>query len=414
MVTTDGRRIEVLDPGLLNRDAGPDFFNAKILIDGQQWAGNIEIHARASDWLRHGHDSDSAYDTVVLHVVEHNDADIYRRDGQKIPQMIMKCAADFSRKYQQMVNNPTRDLPCGAEVGSLPSLYITDWLSALAFERLYAKSERIDALLKDNNQDWAETIYVTLARALGFSTNSQPFELLAKSTPLKVLLHHADDVRVLEAILFGQAGLLDPCYNGPDEYIMRLVQDYNFYSRKYSLRPSANIVWKMARMRPHNFPHRRIAALAAMIASNVLFSNRALEVEDERTARGFFDVTLSPYWGAHFTFGQRQSVASQKAFSFSSVTVLLINVVAPLICAYASYLRSDSRMQYAVDLLHALRPESNRIIDIFAAAGIGAPDAFATQALIQLRREYCEPRKCLFCRIGHKLLSQKVKRASGA
>lgn len=410
MVTNDGRRVHVIDPGLQNNDAGPDFFNAKIVIDGQQWVGNVEMHVRASDWTRHGHDKDRAYDTVVLHVVEYDDMVIHRPDGQVIPQLVMKCAEDFAVRYNNMVNNTFRELPCGNEIASLPGLYITDWLSALAFERLYTKAERIHSILQANRSNWAETIYVTLARALGFGTNSQPFELLAKSMPLKRLLQHTDNPKQIEAMLFGQAGFLDTLPAPHNAYSDTLAAEYSFLRAKYGLERSNNIVWKMARMRPQNCPHRRIATLAAIVADGFTISNRMIEAKSEDDARALFDIKLSGFWTSHYNFSVDSVGTTTKALSQSSVNVLMINVVIPVIFAYGMYTGDERRQYLAVDMLQSLKPESNHIIDIFMASGITVYDAFTSQALIQLKREYCDSRKCLYCRIGHKLLSQKVLR----
>lgn len=410
MVTNDGRRVHVIDPGLHNHDAGPDFFNAKVVIDGQQWVGNVEIHVHASDWVRHGHDRDRAYDTVVLHVVEYDDMEIHRPDGQTIPQLVMKCAEDFAIKYHNMVNNTFRELACGGELSSLPQLYITDWLSALALERLHSKAERIHALLESNHANWAETIYVTLARALGFGVNSQPFELLAKSMPLKRLLQHTDNIKQIEAMLFGQSGFLEVLPVPHEAYAEKLSEEYAFLRAKYGLERSKNIVWKMARMRPQNCPHRRIAALASIVADGFTISNRMIEVNSEAEARALFDIKLHGYWKSHYNFASDSNSASTKALSQASVNVILINVVIPVIFAYGVYTGDERRQNFAVDLMQSLKPESNHIVDVFMAAGVTVYDAFTSQALIQLKREYCDSRKCLFCRIGHKLLSRKVTR----
>ncbi len=415
MSTIDGRRIVVVDPGTLNRDAGPDFFNAKVLIDGTMWSGNVEIHVRASDWYRHGHDRDEAYDSVVLHIVDVSDTEILRRDGQKIPQMVMQCSPDFSVKYRDMVHSTLRDLPCAEEIATLPGIYLTDWFSALAYERIYAKTDRITDALNLTSHNWMDVIYRTLSRALGFSINSQPFELLARCTPLKDMLHHTDSVFAIEAMLFGQAGFLDNVHPDGEDYPSRLAAEYRFLAAKYSLKRSDGMVWKMARMRPQNFPHRRIAALAQIISSNRMLSGRLLEVGSEEEARKLFDVQLTGYWASHYGFSDSGGNGqASRAFSYSSVTVLLINVVVPLIFAYALSTGDRLRQEFAIDLLHSLKPESNFIIETFARAGIKATDAFTTQALIQLKRDYCEPRKCLYCRIGHKLLSAKVKRISAS
>ncbi len=406
MRTVDGERIEVLDPGTLNRDAGPDFFNAKLSIGGQMWIGNVEMHVRASDWHRHGHDRDRAYDTVVLHVVERDDAPVHRPDGRKIPQMVMTCARDFAQRYQALVHNPLLELPCSRDLQSLSPLYVNDWLQALAFERLLVKSDRVLGMLQRYDGNWAEAMYVTLARALGFGVNAEPFELLAASTPLKYMLRNSDSAEAVEAMLFGQAGLLG---GAPDnEYVSRLRTEYAFYATKYGLKPSPNIYWKMARMRPPNFPYRRIAALASMICRSFNLSSQLLAVENEAQARDLFEINLQGFWTNHYTFSSTESMPS-RAFSHSSVTVLLINVVVPVLYAYGVATGELHKQEQAVELLQSLKPESNSVVAVYERAGIKADSAFTTQALIQLRREYCEQRKCLFCRIGHKLLSARVK-----
>lgn len=409
MVTTDGHRIEVIDPGLLNHDSGPDFFNAKIRIDGRLWAGNVEIHVRASDWHRHGHDNDAAYDSVVLHVVERDDCTIARRSGEPIPQVVMPCAADFSDTYHRMVADPTSELPCAAHIGGIDSIYITDWLTRLAFDRLHAKADRILGYLDRAGGDWGQAIFVTLARALGFSTNSEPFEQLAMATPLRKLMRHCDSPISIEGALFGQAGFLDvlPPEAANDPYVRRLCEEHTFMAHKYGLQRPAAMAWRMGRMRPQNFPHRRIATLAAMVADNFAIGYRLTSVTDIEEARSLFDIDLSGYWAHRFNFGA-EACRTTKALSASSVTILLINVVAPVLYAYGQHTGRPDTCTLATDILQSLAPEDNSIIRIFTAAGIPCPDALTSQAMIHLRREYCQPRKCLYCRIGHRYLAKKA------
>lgn len=410
MVTVDGSRIVILDPGLHNNDAGPDFFNAKIIIDDQTWVGNVEIHVNASDWYRHGHQFDPAYDNVILHVVGHSDKRVLDRNEKVIPQMILPYSEDYHKRYAEMVNNGSR-LPCAADLADIPSLYISDWITSLGFERLYDKVERVLKALNRLDGDWQATAYVTLARALGFGTNSDAFERLAYACPLRPLLKHRNDVSLLEAALFGQAGLLNTVVDDPadKEYVERLRKDHAFFCNKYGLNPEQTSTWKMARMRPPNFPQRRIALLVSMIASGFDFGRRFVTVTDEKSARALFDASLQGYWVNHYDFG-KQSAHSPRALSNDSVSVLIINVVAPLLYAYGLEYASDERTDYAVALLHSLKPESNFIVNIFTDAGIPCDDAFTSQALIQLRRAYCEPRKCLFCRVGHRILANKVRK----
>ncbi len=411
MATVDGQRVDVLDPGLLNTDAGPDFFNAKIRIGERVWAGNVEVHVRASDWHRHGHDSDPAYDTVVLHVVEHDDTRIRRKDGAEIPQIVMPCAADFSERYHEMVDNPVAELPCAAHLLTLPRIYLGDWISALAFERLYQKSERVLDWLERFKGDWQQTIYATLARALGFGINSDPFERLAAATPLRCLMRHRGDAGMVEAMLFGQSGLLDKAIAQypEDPYVSALKRDYDFARAKYGLEPLRDPGWKMARMRPQNFPHRRIATLAALVSGGFEVSYSLPGVRNADDARSLFDFPLTGYWARRYSFGP-PAASRINTLSRSSTDSLIINVVAPVLHAYGCRTGHEELTQRAVDLLQSVPAENNSIVRLFTAAGVQCDDAFTSQALVQLRRNYCQPRKCLYCRIGHRFLAQKAIR----
>ncbi len=408
--TVDGQRVNVIDQGRRNNDAGPDFFNAKIEIGGRIWAGNVEIHVNASDWMRHGHQDDPAYDSVVLHVVGKSDAEVRRRDGQLIPQLVLPYTADYRARYDAMVNNTADRLACARHLGNFPPLHITDWLSALGYERLYAKVDRVNAALKHLDGNWQAVAYVTLARALGFSTNSDAFERLAYATPLRCLLKHRSDRQLLEATLFGQAGFLDNATDDPENpgYVDALRADYGFMKAKYELEAPETPGWKMARMRPPNLPHRRIAALASLIADGFSFGRAFAHITDQTSARNLFKTEITGYWANHYTFGP-SSAFTPRAFSPDSVSSLLINAVVPLLYAYGLFFGDDAKTAAAIDILQSLPPENNSVTRIFTDQGIPCDDAFSSQALIQLRRAYCEPRKCLYCRIGHRILAAKAR-----
>lgn len=406
MTTVDGRRVQVIDSGLHNNDAGPDFFNAKLVIGGETWCGNVEIHVRASDWMRHGHQNDMAYDSVVLHVVGVDDVRITRADGREIPQVVMPCSPDFRRRYDSMVNNPEYPA-CHAELANVPRLYLTDWLSSLGFERLYQKVDRIIELFRRLDCNWSETIYVTLARGLGFGINSEPFERLALSAPLRYLLKHRDSYEAVEGTLFGQAGFLDnPGDNS--HYVGRMQQEYEFMTRKFALTRPQSLGWRMGRMRPQNFPHRRIATLAALICRGFHIASDIFAIGSEDDARRLFDLELTGYWSRRYNFTS-ESAPSVRALSRDSVTLLIINVVVPIIYAYGTVYDDLPRREAAVALLQSLGAESNTLVRSFVSAGVECRDAFTSQALVQLRRNYCEQRKCLYCRIGHMLLAAKVR-----
>ncbi len=407
MVTNDGLKVRVIDPGLLNTDAGPDFFNAKVEIDGHLWVGNVEIHVRATDWKRHGHDHDKAYDSVILHVVGKDDAPVYRTNGERIPQVVLEVSPRFNESYDSLVN-ARNEIPCASRIKQVPHLTITEWVEGLAFERLHNKVKRIGQLLELYHGSWEDVCYATLSRNLGFGINNEAFERLARRTPLRLLGKHSDSLLQIEALLFGQAGLLDAAATGTDGYYQHLCSEYAFLANKFQLQPMEREAWKLFRIRPQNFPYRRIAMLAHYIEGGFNLMSRLLEADGEKELRALFTVELSGYWANHFTFGKPAERPS-KALGNRSIDIVLINTVAPLYYAYGE-LTDDYRMtDKAIALLEDLKPEKNSIVDNFVYYGIDCPDALTSQALIELKREYCEARKCIYCKIGHYLLSEAAR-----
>lgn len=406
MVTNDGRKVRVIDPGILNTDAGPDFFNAKVEIDGHTWVGNVEIHVRATDWKRHGHHEDPAYDSVILHVVEKDDAPVYRINGEPIPQVVLKVSARFNESYDQLVNARV-ELPCAARLKEVPQLTVTEWIEALAFERLHSKVERVQQFYEIYHGSWEDICYVLLARTLGFGINNDAFERLARATPLRLQHKHSDSIMQIEALLFGQSGLLN-CTDNSDPYVQQLKREYSFLANKFSLRPIEGTAWKLFRSRPQNFPYRRIALLAQFVKDGFSLMNDILKTSDTKQLRQLFDRELSGYWTTHFSFG-KPSPSAGRALSNSSIDIVLINTVAPLYYAYGELTDDYTMGERAVSLLEDIRPEQNAIVTMFSHAGIKCNDALTSQALIQLRRAYCEARKCIYCRLGHRLLATDAK-----
>lgn len=407
MVTNTGKKVRVVDPGLLNTDAGPDFFNAKIEIDGHMWVGNVEMHYRATDWKRHHHDSDKAYDSVILHVVAKDDAPVRRTNGELIPQLVLEVSPQFNADYASLVG-ATIEVPCATKIKQVPHLTIVEWVEGLAFERLHGKVERIHQLLDSFNGSWEDVCYVTLARNFGFGINNDAFERLARRTPLRLLGKHSDSVLQIEALLFGQAGMLDAQKPGMDSYYNQLCTEYAFLSNKFQLTPMEKESWKLFRIRPQNFPYRRIAMLAQFIEGGFRMMNRILEAEGEKEMRALFEVELSGYWTKHYTFGKPNERATS-TLSRSSIDIILINTVAPLLYAYGELTGNYEMTDKAIKLLEDLRAESNSIVSHFVAYGIDCPDALTSQALVQLKREYCDARKCIYCKIGHHLLSKAAR-----
>lgn len=405
--SVDGERIDVLDPGLLNTGSGPDFFNAKLTIGGEKWAGNVELHVRASDWYRHGHHNDRAYDSVVLHVVGSDDTRIARPDGSPVPQMVLDCAPDFRRHYDELTCRLSNAPACIDRLATIPAVHITSWLTALAMERLYRKADHIAQLAARFEGDWSAAIFVVLARALGFSVNAEPFERTAMSVPLKILLKHLDSLETVEAILMGQAGFLDTNPTA-DPYIERLRGHYTFMRAKFGLVQPQNLGWKTGAIRPQNSPYRRMALLAALVAAGFRPGYHIFNVGSAGEAADLFRAPLSPYWQSHHAPGCATASRQPAVLSRASLDTLVINVVVPAMTAYArAYARPELHTR-ATDILASLPPENNSVVRTFTAAGVPCPDALGSQAMVELQRNYCDPRKCLYCRIGHRLLAEKA------
>lgn len=404
-----GEEVRVLDPGVLNKDAGPDFFNAKIKIDGKTWAGNIEIHMKASDWYRHGHDSDPAYDNVILHVVAHSDMRILRKDDTEIPQIHVKLPENFYQTFAYLTSTSS-EIRCASRLQYVDPLRRADWIETLTIERLQHKASRIEEALRSSNGDWNAACFLTLARALGFGLNGVPFEMLAESIDLNHLRRHSDNILQMEAIFFGQAGMLDPNINQTDRRYQLMCREYQFLARKYSMHPIPRASWKFARTRPQNLPYRRIALLAKAIAETPDLLQRILQTGgDEDRLRPLFRWQVDPYWSRRLTFGgDGQTEANPPSLSEPSISVLLINVAAPLLYTYA-LLHSDHEMkEAAISVLTNLPPERNNIIRNWQLLGFNAKDAGASQALIHLRKEYCDRHDCLRCRFGHQILRREA------
>ena len=403
---TDGRVVEILDPGLPNHAAGPDFFNAKIRLDGQTIAGNVEIHISATDWMRHGHQHDPAYDSVILHVVHVYDRRIYRSTGSEIPTLLLTVNDAMIELYDYMLAHSRSGLPCADLLRRMPTVYITDWLTALGHERLYAKAERAVNIYYSRSKDWAATAFIILARALGFSTNSDPMERMAASVPFHFLRRHSDDLSLVEAFLFGQAGLTHPkpAPGTPEDlYFTRLRQNYTFLVAKYSMEAPSGLNWKFSGMRPQNSPWRRLALLARLISGSFPLGLCFTHITNLDDAREIFKIPLVGFWANHYS-PIRAMDSPVDAVGDTAIDSLVINVIVPLMQAYAQESVIDSTADLAIDLLHALPPEENSLTRIFTTEGVECNDAFTSQALIHLRRQYCEPRKCLYCRFGHRLL----------
>lgn len=402
LTTTQGDTLEIIDPGLENTDAGPDFFNAKIRINGTVWAGSVEIHQKASDWLAHGHSADKAYENVILHVVETDDGTVFRQNGEAIPQLVLPIPEQVIDNMEWLL---TRDSPvaCLERLPAIDPVFRLQWMDALLAERLERKTDDILRWLDLYQKDWNEVFYILLCRNFGFGVNSDAFERLARSLPLKCILKQRPSASQVEALFLGQAGLLNDSNGNRHHYYRLLQQEYSFLRKKYGLEPLEPHIFRNLRLRPDATPHIKLVELAAIwIRHDTLFSS-VLSARTPRELKDFFRVPASAFWDTHYNF-LRPSPHKKKQLGENALNMLLINTVVPLMFAYGLYHQMDEHKARALRLLASIPPEQNSIISLFSQVGMKPRNAGDTQALIQLKRNYCEQKKCLYCRLGFQLL----------
>lgn len=404
--TTGGQQVEVIDPGLPNTDAGPDFFNAKLKLDGILWVGNVELHDRSSLWLKHGHQSDAAYDNVILHVVGEADCPVFRRDGQPIPQLVLTCPADVARRYDELRRSEIHP-PCYSILSSLPKLTVHSWLSALQVERFERKARDIRARLDAYGNHWEDVFFVTLARNYGFGLNSDAFEAWARLVPFRAVDKHRDNLFQVEAFFLGMAGLLDEERSDYGDYYLRLQKEYRYLRQKFSLpAPLDPSRWRLLRQRPGGFPYVRLAQLADLYHRGQTLFSRVMEARTADELRQLLSVGTSSYWEEHFTFG-KTSVRQPKQMGRGALDLVIINTVVPFLYAYGQHRQEESLCERATALLETLKAENNYITRMWSGAGLPVSTAADSQALIQLQKEYCDRKDCLRCRFGYEYLKRK-------
>lgn len=403
--TADGEELKILHQGFLNKNAGPDFNNAKIIIGETLWAGNVEIHIKSSDWLNHNHQVDKSYDNVILHVVFENDIEIKRIDGSILPVLVLKdrIARDLIEKYETLFLTLT-DFPCIAQIGTVDQIHIDSFLSRTLIERFEQKTELVIATLHELNGNWDETFYRFMARNFGFKVNALPFELLAKTVPQQIYGRHKNNPLQIEALVFGSAGFLNDQFE--DDYPSSLKREFQFLQKKYAIKPLEVSIWKFMRMRPQNFPTIRLAQFAALIIkANHLFS-KMMEISNVAELQLLLnDLPVHHYWKTHYHFKKpADGVGIQ--IGKTSANNILLNTVALFLFAYGKHTGTQLYISRAVKLLENLPAEQNAITDKFTSAGVVMDNAFASQGILQLKKHYCDQKKCLFCGIGIKILKQ--------
>ena len=378
--TTEGKVIEIIAPGTYNcSDAGPDFFNAKIKIDGMTWVGNVELHIKASDWYRHRHDSDPAYDNIILHVVELADMDIENTKGEKITTLILPIPTELKEGYEELLQEDKYP-PCHRIIPMIPRIKVHSWLTALQTERLEQKTEAIAQRVKRLNGSWDDGYFATLARNFGFGINGDAFETWAMTNPTKAAGHHRDDLFQVESLFIGQAGLLEKV---DDKY----AKEYEYLRYKFGLTPMESSIWRYLRTRPQNFPHVRLMQLAAM------YHERRTALASLIECHAIDDI------------GRLYGIKGQK------LNLLVINTAVPTIFAYGKSHANETLCERALKLLEEIKAENNNITRLWAECGIKADNAADSQALIQLKKQYCDRKDCLRCRFGNDFLTSDYRNA---
>ncbi|MBR6775068.1 MAG: DUF2851 family protein [Bacteroidales bacterium] len=398
--TTDNEDITILSVGIRNHDSGADFVNARIKIGDALWAGQVEIHVRASDWFKHNHHNDANYDSVILHVVYENDT-----DSLKIPTLEIKDKFDISifHKYNWFFGSRNW-IPCGEFVGGVQNFTLISWLDRMLVEHLENECKDLDFKLKNNHYDWEQAFYQRLMRYFGLKVNNDSFEYLSRILPLNLLLRHRDNDIYIESMMFGCAGFLERDFE--EDYPSLLKRDFMMLKSKFGLKVMPLSNWKFLRLRPPNFPTIRIAQLAKIITKNGNMFSKIRDADDIQEIRDLFDVELNSYWDNHFQFDKTSKVERRKILGKTAVDLIIINAIVPMLFYYGHTHSLESYKEKAMRFLEQIEAEDNLIIRNFRKSGVVLQNAFQTQAILYMYKYYCKRRRCLECRI-YSVLSRR-------
>ena len=401
LVTSANEAIEVVAAGQINSNQGPDFLNAKIRIGKTLWAGTVEMHINTSDWNKHKHQADKNYDNVILHVVWQNDKPESNRGENDVPVLELKerVSKILLQRYEDLMNAKSF-IPCEKSIHSVKDITWKAWKERLLAGRLIRKALLAEDFLKQNNYHWEETFWWMLARNFGMKVNADAFESIAKSIPLNVLAKHKNQIHQLEALLIGQAGLLTGKFK--DDYINLLQKEYNFLEKKYSLNKIHQPV-HFLRMRPGNFPTIRLAQLAMLVKNSSHLFSKIKEAKSVSEIRNWFDVTANDYWHYHYRFDETSSF-KKKNIGTAMIDNIIINTIVPLLFAYGNYHDENKYKDNALKWLESTAAESNSITKGFIKLEIENKNAFDSQALIEMKNEYCNKKRCLDCAVWNAIL----------
>jgi hypothetical protein len=401
--STTNEPIVVTSVGQHNWNSGPDFFNAQLTIGQQLWAGNVEIHIKSSDWFLHNHEQDKAYDNVILHVVWEHDTEVFRKDNTAIPTLQLK---DFINKavlnnYEKLFSKKGKWINCENDFATVDDFVLNNWLERLYLERLERKSEVIQELLIETKNDWEAVFFVMLAKNFGLKVNGEAFYSIAKSIDFSIVRKSQSNIKSLEALFFGQAGLLEDDFQSA--YYLELVKEYRFLKHKFKLENHQVLPLQFFRLRPPNFPTIRLSQLASLYVNHKNLFSKVIETNALTNFYKLFNASTSEFWKTHYTF-QKESTLSTKVLTKSFIDLLLINTILPIKFCYSKEKGQDNNAVF-LEIANQMASEKNSIIDAFNGLKKVATSSLHSQALIQLKTEYCSKHKCLQCAVGSKLIS---------
>jgi len=402
--TTGNEPLAIIHPGKLNRNSGPDFLEARVRIGNTLLIGNIELHINSSDWMKHKHDTDAAYNNLVLHAV-YNDDQPAAAGSTPVLELKKLISQDIIARYSAITLSPGK-LPCAGLHNGVKYITKESWMSTLLAERWEQKLEEWNLVLQHNAEDWRNLLYWRMAANFGFKVNAAPFLMLAQSLPLNLIAKHRENSLQIEALLFGQAGMLNGDFT--DEYPRQLQKEYDYLKKKYQLTPIAGHLWKFLRMRPANFPTIRIAQFAALLQQSVHLFSKVIETHTTRDIEPLLDVRATEYWDNHYRFDELQKRSYPKSLGITSIQNIIINTVAPIQFLYAAKQGNMAQHDAALALLETVAPEQNSIVTLFENSGWHASNAAQTQALIQLYNNYCTGKRCLECAVGHSIIKSNL------
>lgn len=402
LTTLDGEEIIVLHPGIWNKNAGPDFLEARLLIGNTKWVGHIEIHVKSSDWFKHGHEKDTNYASIILHVVFEHDKVVYTVNDNSFPTLEIKSYVQTSYLKKYAYLQQTNDfIACAKRIKDVSALIIKSQLDKNLHERLQEKINPVSELLHEHHHDWQEVFYLVVAQSFGLHINQESFANLAKQTPLRLLDKYKTNLFQVEALLFGQAGFLDEYFD--EEYPQALQNEYAYLKKLHHLQSMPKEQWKFLRLRPANFPTLRIAQLAALLHDSVNLFSKIIDAKTIKELEQFFMTEPSSYWKEHYHFTKKvpeQTKGSGKSFA----QLIIINSIVPILYRYGKMQGNEQLCAHAIRLLSNIKPENNAIVQNFRRLNIHPENAGDTQAILHLKKNYCDQKRCLDCSIGYKIM----------